>query len=196
MKGIYQPLDGGPPEIIVGTSKLHPSFSNPTTFFLAWHIYVSICAEFKPEMDTLGLLDGEASIFCPTQLPMVRPPRVHHRVLPKISESHRPGGLVRTGFNAHPLSHYPSSAKVWYCSTCPTSPGWYRIFIDSYPPKLASTTHWTEIGNDGERYLYDVQSTCRLQVERQGRRELPSATYLHPLHIPSSQCDSISSSPG
>jgi hypothetical protein len=50
MKGIYQPLDGGPPEIIVGTSKLHASFSNPTTFFLAWHIYVSIRAEFKPEM--------------------------------------------------------------------------------------------------------------------------------------------------
>lgn len=52
MKGIYQPLDGGPPEIIVGTSKLHASFSSPTTFFLAWHIYVSIRAEFKPEMGT------------------------------------------------------------------------------------------------------------------------------------------------
>jgi hypothetical protein len=36
VKGILQPLDGGPPEIIVGTSKLHSSFATPTTFFLAW----------------------------------------------------------------------------------------------------------------------------------------------------------------
>ena len=52
MKGIYQPLDGGPAEIIVGTSKLHSSFRDPITFFLAWQIYVSIRAEFKPEMGT------------------------------------------------------------------------------------------------------------------------------------------------
>ena len=52
MKGIYQPLDGGPAEIVVGTSKLHFSFRDPTTFFLAWQIYVSIRAEFKPEMGT------------------------------------------------------------------------------------------------------------------------------------------------
>jgi hypothetical protein len=52
MKGIYQPLDGGPAEIVVGTSKLHSSFRDPTTFFLAWQIYVSIRAEFKPEMGT------------------------------------------------------------------------------------------------------------------------------------------------
>ena len=50
MKGIYQPLDGGPPEIVIGTSKLHSSFRDPITFFLAWLIYVSIRAEFKPEM--------------------------------------------------------------------------------------------------------------------------------------------------
>lgn len=50
MKGIYQPLDGGPPEIVVGTSKLHSSFRDPTTFFLAWQIYVSIRSEFKQEM--------------------------------------------------------------------------------------------------------------------------------------------------
>ena len=47
MTGIYQPLDGGPAEIIVGTSKLHSSFRDPTTFFLAWQIYVSIRSEFK-----------------------------------------------------------------------------------------------------------------------------------------------------
>ena len=35
MKGVYQPLDGGPPEIVVGTSKLHSSFRDPATFFLA-----------------------------------------------------------------------------------------------------------------------------------------------------------------
>jgi len=52
MKGIYQPLDGGPAEIVVGTSKLHSSFRDPTTFFLAWQIYVSIRAEFKPMMGT------------------------------------------------------------------------------------------------------------------------------------------------
>jgi hypothetical protein len=42
VKGILQPLDGGPPEVIVGTSKLHASFARPSTFFLAWHIYTSI----------------------------------------------------------------------------------------------------------------------------------------------------------
>jgi hypothetical protein len=52
MKGIYQPLNGGPPEIVVGTTKLHASIRDPTTFFLAWLIYMSICAEFKPEMGT------------------------------------------------------------------------------------------------------------------------------------------------
>ncbi len=52
MKGIYHPLDGGPTEIVVGTSKLHSSFRDPTTFFLAWQIYVSIRAEFKPVMGT------------------------------------------------------------------------------------------------------------------------------------------------
>ena len=52
MKGIYQPLDGGPPEIVVGTSKLHSAFRDPTTFFLAWLIYISIRSEFKPEMGT------------------------------------------------------------------------------------------------------------------------------------------------
>jgi hypothetical protein len=41
MKGIYQPLDGGPPD---------SSFRDPTTCFLAWLIYISIRAEFKPEM--------------------------------------------------------------------------------------------------------------------------------------------------
>ena len=52
MKGIYQPLDGGPREIVVGTSKLHSSFRDPTMFFLAWQIHVSIRAEFKPVMGT------------------------------------------------------------------------------------------------------------------------------------------------
>ena len=32
MTGIYQPLDGGPAEIVVGTSKLHSSFRDPTMF--------------------------------------------------------------------------------------------------------------------------------------------------------------------
>jgi len=52
MKGIYQSLDDGPAEIVVGTSKLHSSFRDPTTFFLAWQIYVSIRTEFKSEMGT------------------------------------------------------------------------------------------------------------------------------------------------
>jgi hypothetical protein len=50
--GIYQPLDGKPPEFIAGTSKLQSSFRDSATFFLAWHIYTSIRAEFKPEMGT------------------------------------------------------------------------------------------------------------------------------------------------
>lgn len=49
-KGIYHALDGSAPEIIVGTSKLQSSFKDPATFFLAWHVYVSIRTAFKPEM--------------------------------------------------------------------------------------------------------------------------------------------------
>ena len=33
MKGIYQPLEGGPPEIIISTTKLQSSFKDPMTFF-------------------------------------------------------------------------------------------------------------------------------------------------------------------
>ena len=50
MKGIYQPLDGSPAEVIIGTSKLQSSFKDPATFFLAWHVYVSIRTAFNPEM--------------------------------------------------------------------------------------------------------------------------------------------------
>ena len=38
LKGIYQPLEGGPSEIIIGTTKLQSAFKDSTTFFLAWHI--------------------------------------------------------------------------------------------------------------------------------------------------------------
>ena len=50
LKGIYQPLEGGAAEIIIGTTKLQSSFKDPTTFFLAWHIYVSIRVSFKPAL--------------------------------------------------------------------------------------------------------------------------------------------------
>lgn len=50
IKGIYQPLEGGPPEIIIGNTKLQSNFSDSTTFFLAWHIYVSIRSEYKPSL--------------------------------------------------------------------------------------------------------------------------------------------------
>lgn len=50
MKGIFQPLEGGPPEIIIGTTKLQTSFNDSTMFFLAWHIYVSIRSEYKPSV--------------------------------------------------------------------------------------------------------------------------------------------------
>jgi hypothetical protein len=36
LKGIYQPLDGSAAEIIVGGSKLHSSFRDPTTFFTSF----------------------------------------------------------------------------------------------------------------------------------------------------------------
>ena len=48
VKGILQPLDGGPSEILIGTTKLQSSFKDPTTFFLAWQIYVSIRMTFHP----------------------------------------------------------------------------------------------------------------------------------------------------
>ena len=50
LKGIYQPLEGGPPEIIIGNTKLQSSVKDSAMFFLGWHIYVSIRSEFKPSM--------------------------------------------------------------------------------------------------------------------------------------------------
>ena len=56
LKGVYQPLDGGPMEVIVGSTKLQSSFQEPTTFFLAWQIYISIRATFEPTR-AAGLAD-------------------------------------------------------------------------------------------------------------------------------------------
>jgi len=47
LKGVYQSLDGGPMEIIIGSTKLQSSFKDPTTFFLTWNIYRSIRTSFE-----------------------------------------------------------------------------------------------------------------------------------------------------
>jgi hypothetical protein len=62
LKGIYQPISGGPSEIIVGTTKLQLSFAEPNTFFLAWHIYVSIRSTYQPERGP-GLMDWTERLF-------------------------------------------------------------------------------------------------------------------------------------
>ena len=49
-------LEGDPAEGIIGTTKLQSSFKKPTTFFLAWHIYMSIRATFEPSR-AAGLTD-------------------------------------------------------------------------------------------------------------------------------------------
>jgi len=62
LKGVYQPLEGGPAEVIIGTTKLQSSFKEPTTFFLAWHIYMSIRATFEPTR-AAGLADWMERLF-------------------------------------------------------------------------------------------------------------------------------------
>ena len=62
VKGVYQPLDGGPAEVILGTTKLKSSFNEPTTFFLAWHIYMSIRTIFEPQRAP-GLTDWTERLF-------------------------------------------------------------------------------------------------------------------------------------
>jgi hypothetical protein len=62
LKGIYQPLEGGPSEVVVGTTKLQSSFKDSTTFFLAWHIYVSIRSSYHPERGP-GLVDWTERLF-------------------------------------------------------------------------------------------------------------------------------------
>jgi len=49
VKGILQPLDGGPSEILIGTTRLQASFREPTSFFLAWQTYISIRTAFHPD---------------------------------------------------------------------------------------------------------------------------------------------------
>jgi hypothetical protein len=62
LKGVYQPLEGGPAEVIIGTTKLHSSFKEPTTFFLAWHIYMSIRTTFEPSR-AAGLVNWTERLF-------------------------------------------------------------------------------------------------------------------------------------
>ena len=62
LKGVYQPLDGGPAEVIMGTTKLQSSFKEPTTFFLAWNIYMSIRTTFEPTR-AAGLADWTERLF-------------------------------------------------------------------------------------------------------------------------------------
>ena len=62
VKGVYQPLEGGPAEVILGTTKLKSSFNEPTTFFLAWHIYISIRTTFEPQRAP-GLADWTERLF-------------------------------------------------------------------------------------------------------------------------------------
>jgi hypothetical protein len=62
LKGIYQPLAGGPSEVIIGTTRLQSSFRESTTFFLAWQIYVSIRSTFHPERGP-GLADWTERLF-------------------------------------------------------------------------------------------------------------------------------------
>ena len=40
VKGIYQPLTGGPSEIMIGTTKMQASFKDSTTFFSAWQRFI------------------------------------------------------------------------------------------------------------------------------------------------------------
>ena len=55
-------MEGGPAEVILGTTKLKSSFKEPTTFFLAWHIYMSIHTTFEPKR-ALGLIDWMERLF-------------------------------------------------------------------------------------------------------------------------------------
>jgi hypothetical protein len=48
IKGLYHSLEGGPAEVVVGTTKLQSSFKDPTTLFLAWNIYMSIRTTAEP----------------------------------------------------------------------------------------------------------------------------------------------------
>src|SRR5579859_5016898 len=85
LKGIYQPLEGGPAEVIIGTTKLQSSFKDPTMFFLAWHIYVSIRVSFNPALSA-GLANWTERVlyFSSAKLPLGLNSRVHHRLLPRI----------------------------------------------------------------------------------------------------------------
>jgi len=62
LKGVYQPLEGGPAEVIVGTTKLQSSFKEPTAFFLAWHVYMSIRTTFEPAR-AAGLIAWTERLF-------------------------------------------------------------------------------------------------------------------------------------
>ena len=49
-EGIFNPFDKTkPPEVLIGQTKMHLAFKDPTTFFCAWQIYTSIRTSYHPE---------------------------------------------------------------------------------------------------------------------------------------------------
>ncbi|TMC19541.1 MAG: hypothetical protein E6J34_15120 [Chloroflexi bacterium] len=62
VKGIYQPLTGGPSEIMIGTTKMQASFKDSTTFFSAWQVYISIRTSYQPKRGP-GLADWTERLF-------------------------------------------------------------------------------------------------------------------------------------
>ena len=49
VEGVLQPLSGGVPQLVHGKTKLQVSFSDFTTFMLAWSVYTSIRTTYAPE---------------------------------------------------------------------------------------------------------------------------------------------------
>ena len=49
-EGIFNPFDKTKPsEVLVGQTKMHQAFRDPTTFFSAWQVYTSIRISYHPE---------------------------------------------------------------------------------------------------------------------------------------------------
>jgi hypothetical protein len=49
VQGFLQPLDGGPSEVLIGTTRLQASFKKSNTFYLAWDVYMSIHTAFHSD---------------------------------------------------------------------------------------------------------------------------------------------------
>ena len=123
LKGIYQPLGGGPPKLsseILSSDLLsmtQPCFSLPGTSTCPFGRVQAIGSIW------IGELDGKGVAFRSEKLPVAFDSGMYHCLLSDLPEQHRPKSLIRprSDFGARPSHHRPAESSSSSNHTNPAS---------------------------------------------------------------------------